>query len=97
MYPSTPTHLIKKYIDKFNAENTDNLLPHISFHGLRHTSATLLISNNTDVKTVSHRMGHSQTSVTLDIYSHAFNAADKAATKKMDDILYKKNSKRRKR
>ena len=41
---------------------TDQQLPRIPFHGLRHTSATLLIASQQDVKTVSKRLGHAQTS-----------------------------------
>ncbi|MGN0278838.1 MAG: tyrosine-type recombinase/integrase [Lachnospiraceae bacterium] len=44
------------------AENESDKLPDIPLHGLRHTSATLLISQNVDVKTVSNRLGHAQTS-----------------------------------
>ncbi len=36
-------------------------LPHINIHGLRHTNATLLISQGLDIQTVSSRLGHAQT------------------------------------
>ena len=45
-------------------------LPHMPFHGLRHTSATLLIRQGIDVRAVSSRLGHSRTSTTLDVYVH---------------------------
>lgn len=45
-------------------------LPVITLHDLRHTFATLLIANNTDIVTVSKLMGHSSPSVTMDVYSH---------------------------
>ena len=53
----------------------EGLMPHM----LRHTQATLLIGANTDIKTVQSRLGHSSAELTLNIYSHAIEAKDKAA------------------
>ena len=49
---STPSATFKKLIHSYNAAHEDKL-PDISLHDLRHTSATLLISQNVDVQTVS--------------------------------------------
>lgn len=46
-------------------------LPAITFHGLRHTHATLLFKQGTHPKLVQERLGHSQIGITLDLYSHA--------------------------
>jgi integrase len=46
------------------------------FHDLRHFAATQLIASGTDVRTVAARLGHAQTSTTLDIYAHALPAQD---------------------
>ena len=43
----------------------------IKFHGLRHTSATLALRNGEPAIDVAARLGHSKTSMTLDIYGHA--------------------------
>lgn len=43
----------------------------IRFHGLRHTSATLALAHGEPVRDVAERLGHSKTSMTLDIYAHA--------------------------
>lgn len=67
---STPNKVFKKVIRIYNETHEDKL-PEITLHGLRHTSATLLIAQNVDVKTVSNRLGHSETSTTMDIYTHA--------------------------
>ncbi|WP_278382486.1 site-specific integrase [Clostridium tyrobutyricum] len=45
-------------------------IPLIRFHDLRHTHATFLLSQNTNPKIVSERLGHSSIKTTLDIYSH---------------------------
>ncbi len=91
MYPSTPYDVFKRIIRLYNAtaEPYDQL-PDIPFHGLRHTSATLLISQNVDVKTVSGRLGHAQTSTTMNIYSHALMSKDQGAADLLDDLFYGK-------
>lgn len=92
MHPDTPYKTFKKIIKRHNASVTDDSqkLPDIPLHGLRHTSATLLISQNVDVKTVSNRLGHAQTSTTMDIYSHALKKMDEQAAIVLDDLLTKK-------
>lgn len=82
MHPNSVTGWFSKFIKRHN-------LPHITFHGLRHTSATLLISKGLDVRSVSNRLGHSRTSTTLDIYTHALQTADKHAADIMEQLLTK--------
>ncbi|MBP3604226.1 MAG: tyrosine-type recombinase/integrase [Lachnospiraceae bacterium] len=57
---------------------------------MRHTSATLLIANNVDVKTVSERLGHKQIGTTLNIYAHSLKERDEYASSVLKDVLYKK-------
>lgn len=47
-----------------------NNLPHIKFHALRHTCASLLINNGFQLKFVQAWMGHSDIRMTADIYGH---------------------------
>lgn len=82
MHPSTLNTWLKKFL-----KNTD--LPHITVHSLRHTNATLLIAGGVDIRTVSKRLGHSQTSTTLNIYTHAIQSADAMAAETIGDILNK--------
>lgn len=42
----------------------------ISFHGFRRTHASLLLNSGIPYKELQHRLGHSQISMTMDIYSH---------------------------
>ena len=92
MYPDTPYNTFKKIIKRYNSsiEDKEKRLPEIPLHGLRHTSATLLISQNVDIRTVSNRLGHAQTSTTMDIYSHALQKMDEKAANALDDLLAKK-------
>ncbi len=80
-HAQTPTHWFPKFLKRHG-------LPHLNFHGLRHTSATLLISQGADVRSVSGRLGHSRTSTTMDIYVHSLRKADEAAANIMQGIVY---------
>ena len=67
MTPGTFTWRFKKILREHGLPDTLNV------HSLRHTNASLLIADGTDVTTVAGLLGHSQPSTTLDIYSHAFD------------------------
>lgn len=77
--------------DKTIAEDDKSkyLLEEINFHGLRHTSASILINQGIDVTTVSKRLGHARTSTTTDIYSHSLKKADTEASKKLENLFNK--------
>jgi integrase len=45
-------------------------LPHMRFHDLRHSAATLLLSMDVHPKVVQELLGHSDIRMTLDTYSH---------------------------
>lgn len=64
----------------------------IRFHDMRHTNASLLIANGVDVKTVSSRLGHSSTNITLDIYAKFMPEADQRAAGVMARIMAKKTA-----
>lgn len=91
MHPSTPYHVFRKIISRYNAAlpEGEEPLPLIPLHGLRHTSATLLISQNVDVRTVSSRLGHAQTSTTMNIYAHSLKKMDERAADTLENLLIK--------
>jgi integrase len=62
-------------------------LPKVTFHGLRHTHASMFIAAGVDVLTISRRLGHSKPSTTLDVYGHLFKGADAAAANAIDAIF----------
>ena len=45
-------------------------LPHLTFHALRHTFATRCIECGCDYKSLSELLGHSNVSITMNIYVH---------------------------
>lgn len=76
------------YRSSYN-ESHKEPLPVIPLHGLRHTSATLLIANNQDIRSVSARLGHAETSTTLNIYTHFLESTDKKAADILENVLVK--------
>ena len=48
---------------------SDNGLPNIRFHDLRHTYVMLLTNEEIDVKTISNSLGHLKTIITVDVYT----------------------------
>ena len=71
----------------FHGFVSKNDLPPICLHSLRHTNASLLIANHTDITTVSKRLGHANTATTAKIYAHALRRADEIAAETLQDIL----------
>lgn len=80
MHPST----ISKWFVKFVKEIG---LPVINFHGLRHTNATLLISQNIDVAVVAARLGHAQITTTFNFYVHPIISHNKSAGNVLQNLL----------
>lgn len=70
MHPNATAKWLRKFLKR-------NDLPYISMHGLRHTHTSLLAYLNTDKLVISRRLGHSQLSTTLNIYTHIFEEPDK--------------------
>lgn len=59
----------------------------LTFHGLRHVHASMLLQHHVDLQSVSVRMGHSDPSVTLRAYADAMPARDQEAAATMDRLL----------
>lgn len=85
MRPDTFTNRFRRWI-------TTTDLPPVHPHSLRHTNATLLIANGTNIQTVSKRLGHSSSSTTANIYAHAIQSADAAAAEAVS--VFKVNQKK---
>jgi integrase len=92
VFPSTTGRPIFKrpLRDTFNRLIKSAGIARIRFHDLRHTNATLLISNGTDIKTVSSRLGHASIVITLDTYAKFMPEADQRAAEVMGSILAKR-------
>jgi integrase len=62
-------------------------LPHIRFHDLRHTCATLLLSKGVHPKFVQELLGHATIAITLDTYSHVLPSMGDQTARVMQDVL----------
>ena len=62
-------------------------MPKRRLHDLRHSCASLLISQGVDLKIIQVILGHSQISITANLYTHLFLAVKRDALDKMDAIL----------
>lgn len=80
MHPQSPTRYFKKFGQRYGI---DDFHP----HKLRHTSASLAITNGADVVSVSERLGHSDTAVTLRMYAHANEESIRRAGQVVRDAL----------
>lgn len=65
-------------------------LPDIRIHDLRHSYATLMMSNGVNPKIISSVLGHSSISITMDLYSHADTSMQKACLSVIDDKITSK-------
>jgi len=58
-----------------------------TFHGLRHTAATLLLAAGVDVKSAQAVLGHAKASHTLDLYADSVPGNVEAAMRRLGDAL----------
>jgi integrase len=81
--PTPPNRLTRRWQDACAALK----LPRVSFHALRHTSASALIAAGLDVVAISRRLGHANPTVTMNIYAHLFKRDDSAAANAIEAVL----------
>lgn len=80
MHPQSPTRYFKKFGERYDIKDFHP-------HKLRHTSASLALTNGADVVSVSERLGHSDTAVTLRMYAHANEESIRRAGQIVRDAL----------
>jgi len=59
-------------------------LDDITFHGLRHTAAGLMIEAGAHIEAIKQRLGHSSIRVTSDVYGSLLPAVDESVTDALD-------------
>ena len=80
MHPQTPTEYFSSFGKRYGIQDFHP-------HKLRHTSASIAITNGADVVSVSERLGHSDTAVTLRMYAHANEESIRRAGQVVRDAL----------
>lgn len=67
-------------------------LPHINPHAFRHTVASVLLANGTDIVTVSKQLGHASITTTESFYSHIIEENKAKAAECIADVLIRKRA-----
>jgi integrase len=62
-------------------------IPHVRFHDLRHTAATLMAAQGVHTKVVSEMLGHASIGITLDLYSHVTPSMAQQAVTAMENLF----------
>lgn len=75
---------VAKWLDSFERKNG---FKHVSCHGLRHTYCSLLLSQNVPIQTVSKYMGHSDSTITLKVYSHFIPDTQERVVNALNNII----------
>jgi integrase len=60
----------------------------ITVHGLRHTSATLLLSAGIPAHVVQRRLGHKKVEMTLNLYAHVLPSMQQDAASRLATLLH---------
>ena len=81
--PFTPNGITHAWIKFIRSCGINN----VRLHDLRHTMASIMLSENVHPKIVQERLGHAKISTTLDTYSHVVPGLQKASAKKLDDAF----------
>jgi len=58
----------------------------VPFHDLRHTAASLMQAAGVPLRVVSELLGHADTDITQQVYTHALDAEKSQATAYLDGI-----------
>src|SRR5207253_2183776 len=64
--PINPNNLLREYYHLLLLAG----VPRIRVHDQRHSHVTWAMEDGADLKTVSQRVGHSETGITADLYQH---------------------------
>ena len=76
----------KRYWNRIQAEAG---VPRVRMHDLRHLHVSMLIRMGVDARAIADRVGHSRTSMTVDVYAHLFDEQRQAAAISLLDMLPK--------
>jgi integrase len=79
IHPSSPNSWLRIFLARHK-------LKRLSFHGLRHTCASLLLANGIDAAAIAELLGHSTPAITLKTYLHPTSEAMKRIAVTMNDI-----------
>lgn len=85
MNPDSITGWLRDFSKRHN-------LPHINPHAFRHTVASVLLANGTDIVTVAAQLGHASASTTENFYAHIIEENKAKASQCIADVLLRKKA-----
>lgn len=68
--------------------STEIGLPRLTAHGLRHTSATLMLASGVPPKVAAERLGHADATLFTNLYSHVTPTMQREAAKRLGRTLF---------
>ena len=80
IHPQSPARYLQNFVRKYGAQG---LHP----HKLRHSFASIAITNGADIASVSEKLGHTDKAVTLRMYTHADQESIKRASQIFRDAI----------
>jgi integrase len=63
------------------------VLPQLTFHGLRHCHASLLIASGADIAVISKLLGHASVAITADVYGHLIGTVASDAVNRAANLI----------
>jgi integrase len=78
-----------QYLSKLLGRYSQELgLPRLTAHGLRHTSATLMLASGVPAKVAAERLGHSDPTLFTNLYSHVTPTMQQDAAERIGMLLF---------
>lgn len=84
--PSAVNNILLNIVNRYNSTVEEIELPHISAHNLRHTGCTRMAEAGVDPKVLQYIMGHSNISVTMEVYNHVSAERNRKEMDKLEKI-----------
>lgn len=75
----------------FNPALTKAKIDRIRFHDLRHTYASLLIDQGENIKYIQSQLGHSNPTVTFNVYAHLLNKTNPESALRLEESIFNTN------
>ncbi len=83
--PMNYSNMVQRYYRK---ALKDAKIPQIRFHDLRHTYASLLLSQGENIKYIQSQLGHSSPTVTLNVYAHLMKGENQEAACRLENTIF---------
>lgn len=80
-HPQRLSHLLGVYSEELR-------VPRLTAHGLRHTSATLMLASGVPPKVAAERLGHADPTLFTNLYSHVTPTMQRDAAERIGSLLF---------